>query len=288
NSGQPISLDGDSKQIKELMEIYKGTSRGIKVNVLIETMKNLRSVDDEFKITFMLFVIETVLCPQCGIYVSSSYLHVLKDVAVFHTMNWASWCFKLLIDGIMQFKSLGHGDVTGCVFFLQIKRWNTLLVDRSKIPVTACTNDIIKTFIKCLQQHGGLESTKLSSRCINVVKINEGDNSKFNVGNEVEIHLAMKIMMNNVQNILHIVTNMDGRLKLVEASLNEIIKTNGEAVANMATNKSRVDDGGLIVEEVNHNFVDVSSKDDKSISKGNKKMKSFSSSMTASSQNHDE
>ncbi|KAK3188742.1 hypothetical protein Dsin_028303, partial [Dipteronia sinensis] len=113
NSRQTISLEGDSKQIKELMEIYKGTSRGIKVNVLIEKIKNLRSADDEFKINFRLFVIGTVLCPQGGIYVSSSYLHVLKDVTVIHIMNWASWCFKLLIDGIRQFKSLGHGGVTG-------------------------------------------------------------------------------------------------------------------------------------------------------------------------------
>ncbi|KAK3188603.1 hypothetical protein Dsin_028164 [Dipteronia sinensis] len=103
NSGQPISLDGDSKQIKELIEIYKSTSRGIKVNVLIEIMKNLRSADDEFKITFMLFVIGTVFCPQGGIY------------------------------------------------------WNTLLFDRSKIPVTAWTK---KWFTKWLQQLGGLESPK--------------------------------------------------------------------------------------------------------------------------------
>ncbi|KAK3213211.1 hypothetical protein Dsin_017917 [Dipteronia sinensis] len=193
-------------------------------------------------------------------------------------MNWASWCFKLLIDGIRQFKSLGHGGVTGCVFFLQIFylhhiKWNTLLVDRSKIPITTWTNDIIKKFTKWLQQQGGLESTKLSSHCINVVKIDGGDNSKFNVGDKVEIHPAMKIMMNNDQNILHIMTSM---------------KTNGEDAANMAANKSRVDDGGFIVEEINHNFVNVSSKDDKSISKANKKIKSFSPSMIASSQNHDE
>ncbi|KAK1571204.1 hypothetical protein Q3G72_013330 [Acer saccharum] len=283
NRGQLINLDGDSKQIEELIEIYKGTSRGIKVNVLIEKMKILRSADDEFKITFMLFVIGTILCPQGGIYVSSSYLHVLKDVTVIHTMNWASWCFKLLIDEIKQFKSLGHRGVTGCVLFLQIfylhhVKWNTLLVDRSKIPVTVWTNDIIKKFTKWLKKQGGLES----------IKIDGVDNSKFNVGNEVEIHHAMKIMMNNVQNILHIVTNMDGRLKLVEASLNEIMKTNGENAANMAANNSRVDDGGLIVEEVNHNFVDVSFKDNKSISKSNKKMKSFSPIMTTSSQNDDE
>ncbi|KAI9180611.1 hypothetical protein LWI28_006536 [Acer negundo] len=114
------------------------------------------------------------------------------------------------------------------------------------------------------------------------------DNSKFNVGNEVEIHHAMKIMTNNVENILHMVTNMDGRLKLVEASLNEIMKTNGEDAANMAANNSRANNGGFIVEEVNHNFVDVYSKDDKSVSKANKKMKSFSPITTSSSQNPDE
>ncbi|KAK3221050.1 hypothetical protein Dsin_015020 [Dipteronia sinensis] len=227
NSRQPISLDGGIKQIKELIEIYKGTSMGIKVNVLIEKMKILRSADDEFKITFMLFVIGTVLCSQGGIY----------------------------------------------IFYLHHVKWNTLLVDRSKIPVTAWTNDIIKKFTKWLQQQGGLESTKLSSHFINVVKIDGGANSKFNVGNE---------------NILHVVTNMDGRLKLVEASLNEIMKANGKDATNMVANKSRVDDGGFIVQEVNHNFIDVSSKDDKSISKANKKMKSFSPSRTASSQNHDE
>ncbi|KAK1560242.1 hypothetical protein Q3G72_023973 [Acer saccharum] len=71
-------------------------------------------------------------------------------------------------------------------------------------------------------QQGGLEN----------IKIDGVNNSKFNVGNKVETHPAMKIMMNNVQNILHMVTNMDGRLKLVEASLNEIMKTNGEDAAN--------------------------------------------------------
>ncbi|KAK2635376.1 hypothetical protein Ddye_030168 [Dipteronia dyeriana] len=66
------------------------------------------------------------------------------------------------------------------------------------------------------------------------------------------------------------------------------MKINGEDAANMATKKSRVDDDGLIVKEVDHNFVDVSSKDDKSISKANKKMKSFSPTMSVNSQNHDE
>ncbi|KAK0577990.1 hypothetical protein LWI29_003428 [Acer saccharum] len=128
------------------------------------------------------------------------------------------------------------------------------------------------------------ESTTLSG-----LATKSGDNSKFNVGNEVGIYPTMKIMINNVQNILHMMTNMDGRLKLVEALLNEIMKTNDEDATNMVANKSRVDGGGLkVIEEVNHNFVDVSSKDDKSISKANKKMKSFSPSMTTSSQNHDE
>ncbi|KAK1549203.1 hypothetical protein Q3G72_010255 [Acer saccharum] len=63
NRGQLISLNGDSKQIEELIEIYKGSSRGIKVNVLIEKMKILRSADDEFKIIFMLFMIGTILYP---------------------------------------------------------------------------------------------------------------------------------------------------------------------------------------------------------------------------------
>ncbi|KAK1567741.1 hypothetical protein Q3G72_016054 [Acer saccharum] len=71
--------------------------------------------------------------------------------------------------------------------------------------------------------------------------------------------------MNNVQNILHMVTNMYERLKLVEASLNEIMKINGKDAANMTANKSRVNDGGWIVEEVNHNFVDISSNNDKTI-----------------------
>ncbi|KAK2635059.1 hypothetical protein Ddye_029851 [Dipteronia dyeriana] len=85
-------------------------------------------------------------------------------------------------------------------------------------------------------QQGGLGSTKLSSHCINVIKIGGGDNSKFNVGNKIVIHPTMKIMMNNIHNILHMVTNMDGRLKLVETLLNKIMNTKGVDAANI--NKS--------------------------------------------------
>ncbi|KAK4858357.1 hypothetical protein QYF36_015192 [Acer negundo] len=80
-----------------------------------------------------------------------------------------------------------------------------------------------------------------SSVVLETLRIDGGDNSKFNVGNEVGIHPTMKIMINNVYNILHMMTNMDGRLKLVKDLLNEIMKTYGEDAANMTTNKSRVD-----------------------------------------------
>ena len=96
------------------------TNRGIKVSLLQQQLKTIKTTDDDFKITFCLYLFGTVLAPAAGEYVDSRYLNVLGDVTNIRGKNWARWCLDQLVIGIQKFNSNRARYITGCLLFLQV------------------------------------------------------------------------------------------------------------------------------------------------------------------------
>ena len=96
------------------------TNRGIKLPHLENQLRNIKTVDDEFKISFCLYLLGTVLAPAAGEYVDSRYLNVLGDVKNIRGKNWARWCLDQLVIGIEKFNSKRSKYITGCLLFLQV------------------------------------------------------------------------------------------------------------------------------------------------------------------------
>ncbi|KAK2641756.1 hypothetical protein Ddye_023519 [Dipteronia dyeriana] len=69
------------------------TNCGIKLLHLEDLLKNNKTVDDDFKVTFFLHMLGTVLAPAAREYVDARYLNVLFDVGNIKGKNWARWCF---------------------------------------------------------------------------------------------------------------------------------------------------------------------------------------------------
>ncbi|TXG64113.1 hypothetical protein EZV62_011107 [Acer yangbiense] len=118
DGGDIVDLHGDLNDVWRSK--FRITNRGIKLPQLEEQLKNIKTTDDDFKITFCLYLLGTILAPATGEYVDERYLNVLDDVQNIRGKNWARWCFNQLVAGIEKFNSKSSKYITGCLIFLQV------------------------------------------------------------------------------------------------------------------------------------------------------------------------
>ncbi|KAK2644693.1 hypothetical protein Ddye_019888 [Dipteronia dyeriana] len=89
-----ISDSGDRISIVEAIHDswrtkFSITNHDIKLLHLDDLLKNNKITDDDFKVTFCLHMLVTVLAPAVGEYVDTKYLNVLTDVGNIKGGNWA-------------------------------------------------------------------------------------------------------------------------------------------------------------------------------------------------------
>ncbi|KDO38048.1 hypothetical protein CISIN_1g014153mg [Citrus sinensis] len=119
DGGKPLQLEGESSEVCAYVDNFTPTSRGINITVLAGILQKLKSADDQFKVTFMMFALCTILCPPGGVHISSGFLFSLKDVESIPKRNWATFCFHRLIQGITRHKEEQVAYVGGCLLYLQ-------------------------------------------------------------------------------------------------------------------------------------------------------------------------
>lgn len=73
DGGMPIWLEGDRSNVAAYLDEYNVTSSGINIKTLVDILHNLREANDEFKVTFKLFTLCTILSPLVGVHISSSF-----------------------------------------------------------------------------------------------------------------------------------------------------------------------------------------------------------------------
>lgn len=120
DGGMPIQLEGDRSRVAIYLEKFNATSSGINIKILSDILRNCREADDDFKVTFILFTLCTVLCPPIGVHISSSFLYSLIDVNSIKKMNWATFSFNRLMQSIIRYKEDNLAYVGGCVLYLEV------------------------------------------------------------------------------------------------------------------------------------------------------------------------
>ncbi|KAK2658077.1 hypothetical protein Ddye_011129 [Dipteronia dyeriana] len=157
NIEERISIDRPI--LKSWRSKFSITSCGIKLVHLDNLLKNNKTADDDFKVTFCLHMLGTVLAPTAGEYVDARYLTVLSDVVSIKGKNWARWCFDQLVTSIQKFQCKSARYIGGCVlflelFYLHVIDWQPSVVDKLVIPIVSWTSQHIKKCLKQLREQG--------------------------------------------------------------------------------------------------------------------------------------
>ncbi|KAH9750380.1 hypothetical protein KPL71_013854 [Citrus sinensis] len=169
DGGVDIDVDLGIDNIDKLRDEYLDDSGYIKLKTLESKLVNQREVNDDFKRSFVLFAIATIIFPKSGLNLAPYYLVFLKDTSAINKKNWATWAFKGLVEGIQKFKAGQHKVVNGCVLFLELFYMDSIsfarkFIDKSLSPITTWTNRDVTNFLSFVKKNGGYGSSKVNLR----------------------------------------------------------------------------------------------------------------------------
>lgn len=129
-------------------------------------MVDSHTIDDTFKICFLLYAMATLLCPTTPGLVDPRYLVDVRDSNAIHLNNWASFCFNLLIKGISMFKRTRHPLIGGCMVFLQlfyldVVAYSLCIVQKGVPPVLTWGINEAKMVYDRVEESGGFQSESI-------------------------------------------------------------------------------------------------------------------------------
>ena len=119
-SGKDVVNSGPDDVILELRQKYNATNRGISVRLLEERLAAPEAGED-FKRSFVLYVLGTLLCPTARLDVSPTFLHFLTNVEVIHQYNWGKFLLDRLVREVARYRQGKQRAVGGCLLFLQVR-----------------------------------------------------------------------------------------------------------------------------------------------------------------------
>ncbi|KAL5738416.1 hypothetical protein ACOSP7_031177 [Xanthoceras sorbifolium] len=171
NRGQSIPMDGKHPSVSEWASKFSVSSRGICINHLERRVLDMTSAGTEFKITFCLFLMGSLLAPGNSNFVSADFIAPLTNVAAIPSMDWSTWCFNVLCDGIDKFKKSGKSSktpcVTGCLLFLQLIYLDSVQLDPPVVDKSTLLVEIqsVRDEVTALRT----KVTELMSKCNNLM-----------------------------------------------------------------------------------------------------------------------
>ncbi|GFS36895.1 hypothetical protein Acr_00g0048580 [Actinidia rufa] len=149
-SGKDVVNSGPDDLISELRRSYNATNRGISLRLLEDRLAAPEAGDD-FKRSFVLYALGTLLCPTARLDVSPSFFHFLTNMDVIHQYNWGKFLLDRLVREISRFRQGKQRAVGGCLLFLQ------------RISVGGPC-DLFPTVVPCLSSWGEAEITDREKR----------------------------------------------------------------------------------------------------------------------------
>lgn len=119
--GKDVVNSGPDDLIADLRHSYNATNRGISVRLLEERLAAPEAGED-FKRSFILYALGTLLSPTARLDVSPSFLHFLINMDVVHQYNWGKFLLDRLVREVSRFREGKQHAVGGCLLFLQVDR----------------------------------------------------------------------------------------------------------------------------------------------------------------------
>jgi len=119
-SGKEVVNSGPEDLISDLRSSYNAINHGISVRLLEDRLATAEAGDD-FKRSFVLYVLGTLLSPTARLDVSPSFLHILTNMDLVHQYNWSKFVLDRLVREVSLFHKGKQRAVGGCLLFLQVK-----------------------------------------------------------------------------------------------------------------------------------------------------------------------
>lgn len=154
-SGKDVVNSGPDDLIAVLRHSYNASNRGISVRLLEERLAAPEAGED-FKRSFVLYALGTLLSPTARLDVSPSFLHFLTNMDVVHQYNWGKFLLDRLVREVSRFRQGKQRAVGGCLLFLQLFYYESISVDGLGPLATAV--------VPCLSSWGEDEITEREKR----------------------------------------------------------------------------------------------------------------------------
>ncbi|KAJ9183204.1 hypothetical protein P3X46_007101 [Hevea brasiliensis] len=154
-SGKDVVNSGPDDLIAGLRRSYNATNRGISVRLLEERLK-APEAGEEFKRSFVLYALGTLLSPTARLDVSPSFLHFLTNMDVIHQYNWGNFLLDRLVREVSRFRQGKQRAVGGCLLFLQLFYYESISI--------VGPGALVPTPMPCLSSWGEEEITEREKR----------------------------------------------------------------------------------------------------------------------------
>ncbi|XP_021891353.1 uncharacterized protein LOC110809753 [Carica papaya] len=129
-SGKDVVNSGPDELIADLRQSYNATNHGISVRLLEEHLTASEAGED-FKRSFVLYALGTLLSPTARLDVSPSFLHFLTNMDVVHQLNWGKFLLDRLVREVSRFHQGKQRAVGGCLLFLQLFYYENISLERT-------------------------------------------------------------------------------------------------------------------------------------------------------------
>ncbi|KAI8541919.1 hypothetical protein RHMOL_Rhmol08G0097900 [Rhododendron molle] len=106
--GKDVVNSGPDDLIAELRQSYNATNHGISLR-LLEDRLSAPEAGDDFKRSFVLYALGTLLCPTARLDVSPSFLHFLTNMDVIHQYNWGKFLLDRLVRELLYYERISVG-----------------------------------------------------------------------------------------------------------------------------------------------------------------------------------
>ncbi|KAG5227251.1 RING/U-box and TRAF domain [Salix suchowensis] len=137
-SGKDVINTGPDDLIADLRHSYNATNRGISVRLLEERLAAPEAGED-FKRSFVLYALGTLLSPTARLDVSPSFLHFLTSMDVVHQYNWGKFLLDRLVREVSRFHQGKQRAVGGCLLFLQLFYYESISIEGSCASTSSVT-----------------------------------------------------------------------------------------------------------------------------------------------------
>ncbi|KAI8555921.1 hypothetical protein RHMOL_Rhmol05G0213500 [Rhododendron molle] len=116
-----VILEGEYTEIHELCLRHKvGDQGSISFDHLHNYLMNNKKDDNDFKVSFVLYIMGIILCLTSEFGVNKRFLHALKDLSSVRELDWSQFVLKFLAECIQKYQK-GRKVIRGCLLFLMVK-----------------------------------------------------------------------------------------------------------------------------------------------------------------------